>query len=107
MNSFSETQALDSEIRPEVSATDAAQLLAASTNNHVSTAELKLAAIIEAARKIAVLAEEVLREAVTNSSSEQRSSLLGSSPEMALRLLTATEQQLNSLLVMSRKEKAL
>lgn len=104
MNSYSATQALDSEMRPEMSAPDAAQLLAASTNSHVGTAELKLAAIINAARKIAVLAEEVLRETVTSTTSAQSNSMLHSSPEMALRLLTATEQQLNSLLAMSRKD---
>jgi hypothetical protein len=104
MNSFSATQALDGAMRPEMLTTELAQLQAAPASNNVSTAELKLAAIIQAARKIAVLAEEVLRETVTNSTSAQPTSMLHASPDMALRLLTATEQQLNSLLAMSRKD---
>ncbi len=69
--------------------------------------EDQLASIIESARSVAIVAEELLREVVTQGSSQSAEGL--SSPgklqhrlNVAPRLLAATEQQLESLLAMLR-----
>jgi hypothetical protein len=96
MNHVSPTLIPDEDSRKEVSVDPVPTI--------TDSVELKLSAIIAAARRIAVLAEEILRDTATTATVTQKDSVVHSSPDMAVRLLTATEQQLNSLLGMSQQD---
>jgi hypothetical protein len=67
------------------------------------TVEEQLAHVIEAAREVAVVAEELLREFVAQDAARKgEGQATPHAVVLAPRLLSATQQQLNSLLAMMR-----
>jgi hypothetical protein len=68
----------------------------------VVVVEEQLASIIVSARNVAVIAEELLREVATIGENDSTPGKLQQRLNVAPRLLAATEQQLESLLMMLR-----